>query len=83
MSPGSYTDSPGIEYIRKHAAEYIQNRDGGVPSDWQDIVLCAGASDGIKVSTSAVDFRDKFIIFPICHNAFIYCFTGSLETIDL
>lgn len=47
-SVGSYTDSPGIEYIRKHVAEYIQRRDGGVPCDWQDVVLCAGASDGIK-----------------------------------
>ena len=49
LSVGSYTDSPGIEYIRKHCAEYIQRRDGGVPCDWQDVVLCAGASDGIKV----------------------------------
>ena len=47
-SVGSYTDSSGIEYIRKHAAEYIQRRDGGIPCDWQDVVLCAGASDGIK-----------------------------------
>lgn len=47
-SVGSYTDSPGIEYIRKHVAEYIQKRDGGVPCDWQNVVLSAGASDGIK-----------------------------------
>lgn len=46
---GSYTDSPGLEYIRKHVAEYIQRRDGGIPCDWKDVVLCAGASDGIKV----------------------------------
>lgn len=47
-SVGSYTDSPGIEIIRKHVAEYIQRRDGGIPCDWQDVVLSAGASDGIK-----------------------------------
>lgn len=27
-SVGSYSDSAGIEIIRRHAAEYIQNRDG-------------------------------------------------------
>lgn len=27
-SVGSYSDSSGIEIIRRHAAEYIQNRDG-------------------------------------------------------
>ena len=47
-SAGSYSDSPGVEVIRRHVAEYIQNRDGGVPSDWQNIILCAGASEGIR-----------------------------------
>merc|ERR1712227_1128239 len=47
-SAGSYSDSPGIEVIRRHVAEYIQDRDGGVPSDWQNIILCAGASEGIR-----------------------------------
>lgn len=47
-SVGSYTDSTGIEIIRKHAAKYIEKRDGGIPSDWQNIVLSGGASDGIK-----------------------------------
>jgi len=46
---GSYTESAGIEIIRKHCAEYITKRDGGIPCDYNDIVLCAGASDGIKV----------------------------------
>ncbi|CAH0546430.1 unnamed protein product [Brassicogethes aeneus] len=46
-SVGSYTDSPGIEIIRKHAAEYIERRDG-IPADWQNIVISAGASDAIK-----------------------------------
>lgn len=41
-SVGSYTDSPGIELIRRHVAEYIERRDGGIPSDWQSIVLSAG-----------------------------------------
>jgi alanine transaminase len=40
-SVGSYTDSPGIEVIRRHAAQYIERRDG-IPSDWQNIILSAG-----------------------------------------
>ena len=47
-SAGSYSDSPGIEVIRRHVAEYIQNRDGGVPADWQNVILCSGASEGIR-----------------------------------
>ena len=52
-SAGSYSDSPGVEVIRRHVAEYIEKRDGGIKSDWQNIILCAGniiitihASDG-------------------------------------
>lgn len=46
-SLGSYSDSPGIEIIRRHVADYIQQRDGQ-PSSWEDIILCAGASEGIR-----------------------------------
>lgn len=46
-SVGSYTDSPGIEIIRRHVAQYIERRDG-IGSDWQNIILSAGASDAIK-----------------------------------
>ncbi|XP_057664641.1 alanine aminotransferase 1 [Diorhabda carinulata] len=46
-SVGSYTDSPGIEIIRKHVAQYIEDRDG-IPADWQNIVVSGGASDAIK-----------------------------------
>ena len=44
-SVGSYSESPGLEIIRRHVAEYIKNRDGGIQSDWQKIILCAGASE--------------------------------------
>lgn len=40
-SVGSYTDSYGIEIIRKHVAQYIERRDG-IPSDWQNIIISAG-----------------------------------------
>ena len=48
-SLGAYSDSAGIEIIRHHVADYITKRDGGIHSSWENIVLCAGASEGIKV----------------------------------
>lgn len=45
---GAYSDSAGIESIRKHVAEYIQRRDGGIPADHDNVILCAGASEGIR-----------------------------------
>ena len=47
-SVGSYSDSAGIEIIREHAANYIQERDGGIPSSWENIILSGGASGSIK-----------------------------------
>ncbi|KAK2180270.1 hypothetical protein NP493_448g00003 [Ridgeia piscesae] len=47
-SIGSYTDSVGIDNIRKDVASYISKRDGGIASNHTDIFLCGGASDGIK-----------------------------------
>ena len=46
-SIGSYTESPGLLAIRQDIAKYIQERDG-FPSDPSDLVMCTGASDGIK-----------------------------------
>ncbi|KAL3998871.1 Alanine aminotransferase 2 [Acanthocheilonema viteae] len=47
-SVGSYSHSSGIEIIRKHVAEYITRRDGGIPSDPQHILLSSGASESIR-----------------------------------
>ena len=47
--PGSYSDSVGITEIREDIAKYIMERDGGIPSDPENIFLSTGASDGIKV----------------------------------
>ena len=49
-SVGSYSDSAGIEVIRRHVAAYIEKRDGGIKADWEDIILSAGASESIRVS---------------------------------
>lgn len=46
-SVGSYSDSCGVEVIRKHVADYIEKRDG-FKSDWRNVFLCTGASDGIR-----------------------------------
>lgn len=68
-SVGAYSDSAGIEIIRHHAAEYIQNRDGGIPSRWEDIYLCAGASQSIKavmnLLNKKIDGKVPGIMVPI------------------
>lgn len=51
---GSYSASQGVDCIRRDIADYITRRDCGVPSDWNDVYLTTGASDGIMVGTAAV-----------------------------
>uniref|UniRef100_A0A3Q3X0E3 alanine transaminase n=1 Tax=Mola mola TaxID=94237 RepID=A0A3Q3X0E3_MOLML len=46
-SLGSYSASQGIESVRQDVARYIEQRDGGVPCDPDNIYLTTGASDGI------------------------------------
>jgi len=48
QSVGSYTASPGIELVRRDVAKYIEERDGGIPANWEDIFMTTGASDGIR-----------------------------------
>jgi len=68
-SVGSYSDSPGIEIIRRHVAKFIMERDGGVECDWQNIILCAGASEGIraclKLLTGPGEGRRPGVMIPI------------------
>ena len=46
---GAYSDSQGLEDIRKNVVKYIGERDG-YPSDPSHIYLTSGASEGIRVS---------------------------------
>lgn len=47
-SMGSYTDSAGMEFVRRQVAAFIEDRDKGVPADYQNIYLTGGASPAIK-----------------------------------
>merc|ERR1712042_133777 len=68
-SVGSYSDSPGLEVIRRHVADYIMERDGGIECDWRNIMLCAGASEGIrgclKLLTGPGSGRRPGVMIPI------------------
>ncbi|KAF7993478.1 hypothetical protein HCN44_010073 [Aphidius gifuensis] len=67
-SVGAYTDSAGIEIIRRHVAEYIERRDG-IPADYKNIVLSNGASDGIKsflkLFNEEIDGKPSGVMIPI------------------
>nr|XP_012138825.1 PREDICTED: alanine aminotransferase 2 isoform X2 [Megachile rotundata] len=67
-SIGSYTESPGIEIIRRHVAQYIQNRDG-IPSDYRNVILSNGASDAIKsflkLFNEKLDGKASGVMIPI------------------
>ncbi|CAJ0944649.1 unnamed protein product, partial [Mesorhabditis belari] len=47
-STGAYSNSTGVDIIRKHVAEYISKRDGGIPCDPEDVILSGGASESIR-----------------------------------
>ncbi|GAB1868569.1 alanine transaminase [Camponotus japonicus] len=68
-SVGSYSESAGIEVIRKHVAHYIQQRDGGIPCDYRNVILSNGASDGIKsvlkLFNETIDNKPSGVLVPI------------------
>lgn len=51
---GAYTHSQGLVEIRREVAEFITQRDGGVPSFADNIFLTNGASAGIEMVLSAL-----------------------------
>ncbi|KAE9421680.1 hypothetical protein Angca_003135 [Angiostrongylus cantonensis] len=46
-SAGAYSQSTGIDVIRRHVAEYIEKRDG-FPCDPENVILSGGASESIR-----------------------------------
>lgn len=68
-SAGAYSDSAGVEIIRRHCAEYIEKRDG-VETDFRNIVLTTGASEGIRavlnlINSSTTDPKPSGVMIPI------------------
>ncbi|CAJ0578025.1 unnamed protein product, partial [Mesorhabditis spiculigera] len=47
-STGAYSNSTGVDIIRKHVAEYITKRDGGIACDPENVILSGGASESIR-----------------------------------
>lgn len=46
-SVGAYSDSTGVEIIRRHVADYISQRDG-VKAKYEDVLLSTGASESVR-----------------------------------
>lgn len=78
---GAYTQSPGIQFIRKAIAEYIQRRDN-IPSSENNIILTDGASKGVQsvLMTFLKNSNDGFMIpipqYPL-YSATIALYGGS------
>ncbi|KAI6180408.1 Alanine transaminase [Aphelenchoides besseyi] len=47
-SAGAYSQSTGVDVIRKHVADFITQRDGGIAANPEDIILSGGASESIR-----------------------------------
>lgn len=53
--------SAGIDCIRKHCAEYIARRDG-IETDYNNIIISNGASEGIRVRSKMIQ---KYLLFVL------------------
>uniref|UniRef100_A0A023GFF6 alanine transaminase n=1 Tax=Amblyomma triste TaxID=251400 RepID=A0A023GFF6_AMBTT len=67
-SVGAYSDSAGVEIIRKHVAEYISQRDG-VDAKYEDVLLSTGASESVRSVLNLLnvskDGRPSGVMIPI------------------
>ncbi|MGH0143973.1 UNVERIFIED_CONTAM: hypothetical protein FKN15_002315 [Acipenser sinensis] len=73
-SLGSYSASQGLDCIREDVAMYMEQRDGGVPADPNNIYLTSGASDGISNCSGQVQSRkciEEVIHFAYKENLFL------------
>ncbi|XP_041078016.1 alanine aminotransferase 2-like [Polyodon spathula] len=68
-SLGSYSASQGLDCIREDVAIYMEQRDGGVPADPNNVYLTSGASDGIstilKLLVSGEGLTRTGVLIPI------------------
>lgn len=72
-SAGAYSESQGMEVVRRDIAAYIERRDGH-PSAWQNIFIGTGASECIKV---------RFIFFTLCLTLYYSYFLFALSQCEL
>lgn len=82
---GPYSNSKGIEYIRKLVANFIQERDGGAfASDYENIFLTNGASAGISAVLNMLicGGKESGIMVPVpeypLYSASITLFGGQI-----
>uniref|UniRef100_A0A0M3HN98 alanine transaminase n=1 Tax=Ascaris lumbricoides TaxID=6252 RepID=A0A0M3HN98_ASCLU len=84
-SAGAYSQSNGIEIIRKHVSEYITNRDGGIASDPENIILSGGASESIRVSfvfqLELLFLERKELLFERLRNEYPGPFQATILTV--
>lgn len=80
---GAYSDSQGVELIRKNVAKFIEDRDG-YPCDHTKLFLTNGASSGIQLLLTAIIADPTHSVmtptpqYPI-YSALIALFNGQAE----
>jgi alanine transaminase len=73
---GAYTHSKGAKCFREDIAQFIEERDGGVPCDAEAIFCTNGASAGINMMLQALMADDTWCVsLDIC----VCVFAGSLD----
>lgn len=64
---GAYTHSKGAKCFREDIAQFIEERDGGVPCDAEAIFMTNGASAGINMMLQALMADDTWCVsFFLC-----------------
>ncbi|XP_073321379.1 alanine aminotransferase 2 [Pagrus major] len=86
-SLGSYSASQGVECVRRDIADYIAQRDQGVPADWNNIYLTTGASDGImsilKLLVSGEGRSRTGVMIPIPQYPLYSATISELEAVHI
>ncbi|KAG9472859.1 alanine aminotransferase 2 isoform X2 [Eleutherodactylus coqui] len=86
-SIGSYSASQGIEIVRQDVAKYIERRDGGIPSNPDNIYLSTGASDSIvtmlKLLVSGHGSSRTGVLIPIPQYPLYSAALAELEAVQV
>uniref|UniRef100_A0A674F0P9 alanine transaminase n=1 Tax=Salmo trutta TaxID=8032 RepID=A0A674F0P9_SALTR len=87
QSLGSYSASQGVDCIRQDVAVYIEQRDKGVPADWDNIYLTTGASDGIvsilKMLVSGQGRSRSGVMIPIPQYPLYSAAISEMEAVQI